>query len=752
MDETGRFYKATAKYEKAYHRAGQMPARVNAAVCAGQAYERVNQFKKACHWYQRAERADPERKVPEVYLDLARMNSRLGDFETAGRCYEAYEALAGNGKGKDGRYTLERILQDVRQEGRYRVWPRPEFNSRNMDFAPVYGGEDTCTVYLASARKENGQGGMKTDPVTGEGYTHIYRTRFVQEIKRTDKRGKVKVQALKKPRWLAPVLLRDSLRSSRSEGAMCFADGGNTLYFTSARRLQGSNCGTRIYRAERKEEDGQEDTEWTAVTLSGVCGDSVPVGHPAVTPDGLRMYFVTDALPGGFGGKDIWYVEQAGGKWGKPVNAGERINTAGNEMFPYVRENGELYFASDGHYGFGGLDLFRATAEGTSWRTEHLPAPLNSFADDFGIVFQPGHEAGLLTSGRAGQCDHIFGFRFIPQQLQVRLLAENEITGLPLSGVEVTVTADDGTVSRLQTDASGRAGMPVKPDREYVFVAGRPDFLKGKGTVSTYSEKSDRVYSLRIGMQPIEKPIVLPDIYFDVAKWELRPDARESLEELLTVLKDNPNIAIELSAHTDMVGNDQANMVLSENRAQAVVDYLIGKGIYWDRLQAKGYGETQPRQINEKEAREYVFLKAGEVLTEGVIGRLKGEQRETAMQLNRRMEFKVLRTDYVPGPNSLHQPNRKAVAAEEGVRLLDNVRLRNLNDVPGKFYTVQLGIFENLPDFIYQFKNLFTEKMSGGKVRYCAGIYDTFQEADAAAAGLKKKGIDCQVKAFEHQP
>ena len=169
-------------------------------------------------------------------------------------------------------------------------------------------------------------------------------------------------------------------------------------------------------------------------------------------------------------------------------------------------------------------------------------------------------------------------------------------------------------------------------------------------------------------MQPIEKPIVIPNIYFDVAKWELRPEARQNLEELLTILEDNPNITIELSAHTDMVGNDEANRILSEHRARAVVDYLIGKGVYWDRLEAKGYGETQPRQINEKDAREYPFFKVGEVLNERFFGRLRGEQRETALQLNRRIEFKVLRTNYKPGPNSLFNPNQMAVAAEEGTK------------------------------------------------------------------------------------
>lgn len=749
--ETGRFYKASAKYEKAYDKAKPKTARANAALCAGRAYEDVNKLKDAYSWYRRAERADKE--MPEVYLKMAQVCCALNDIETARECFTRYEELTGDGKGKDGLYYLDQVGKDLQEQGRYQIWIRREFNSRNMDFSPVYQGEDTTTVYLASGRKEVGRKRVKTDPVTGDGYTHIYKTRFVQEIKTTDKQGRVKMRRFKEPRWLAPVLLRDSLYSNRSEGAMCFADGGNTMFFTSSRMLKGSNCGTRIYKATRKAgEEEKEGKEWMTVALAGICGDTLSIGHPAITPDGSRMYFVSDALPGGFGGKDIWYVEAIDGSWGEPVNAGEEINTSGDEMFPYVRENGELYFASNGHYGFGGLDLFKVFWPEGKPVVHHLPAPLNSYADDFGIIFQPGRDAGMITSGRAGRSDNIFSFQFIPQQLQVNILVENNVTEWPVVKAEISVTADDGEVSYLETDSLGRARMDVMPDREYVFVAGHPRFLKGKGMVSTYREKDDRTYEVTIPMQPIEKPIVIPNIYFDVAKWDLRPDAQENLEELLTILKDNPNITIELSAHTDMVGNDRSNMVLSENRAQSVVDYLIEKGVYWDRLEAKGYGETQPRLMNEKDVREYSFLKVGDVLTERFVNRLKGEQREIALQLNRRIEFKVLRTNYKPGPQSLHNPNQKAVAAEEGIQQLGTTRLRDLKEVSGKFYTLQLGIFSNVPALIYQFKNVFTEKMKDGGVRYCTGIYDTREEANAAAGALKKKGVDCLVKEFDHRP
>ncbi|MDE6451267.1 MAG: OmpA family protein, partial [Odoribacter sp.] len=639
--ETGRYVKAASKYEKSYNKTKKKPAKASAAFRVAEAHEKVNHLKEAYSWYGKARLADKEQ--PGIYLKLAEISSRLDEEENARDYYKEYEELVGDGKGNDGIYYLERVAEDKKQEGRYVVQPKKEFNSRYSDFTPVYVPDDTCVVYLASARPVESAQRVKADPITGGGYSHIYQVRYVQDVRTVDKDGKVKVKHFKEPRWLKPVLLRDSLYSARHDGAMCFTHDGQHMYFTSSRPVKGSHIGTRIYRATLKtgeDKNGVEKKGWTEIVPSGICGDSVCVGHPALTPDGKRMYFVSDALPGGFGGKDIWYADLEDGKWSAPVNAGEGVNTEGDEMFPYVRDNGELYFASNGRYGFGGLDLYKVEQKDGKERVVHLPAPLNSYGDDFAIIFKPGEEKGWFCSSRSGRSDNIFDFSYLPQQLQVRLLVSNAVTELPVAKAEVAVTADDGTVVYLETDSLGRASMPVVAEKEYVFVCEHVRYLKGKGVISTYREKKDRSYELVINMQPIEKPIVIPNIYFDVAKWDLREDAMKNLEQLLEILKDNPNIVIELSAHTDMVGNDRANMVLSQNRARSVVDYLIEKGIYWDRLEAKGYGETRPREINEKDVREYDFLKVGDILNERFVNRLRGGQKEIAMQLNRRIEFK----------------------------------------------------------------------------------------------------------------
>lgn len=745
--ETGRFYKAGTKYEKAYNKSKQPEAQAVAAMYVAQCYEDVNKLTDAYNWYRKAVRADKE--SPEVYLKLAEVSIARGDFETAEENYTRFDELfPDDERGKNGLYNVGILKAETGKPGRYQVRIEKEFNSRYNDFSPVYYPEDNNIVYFTSARKTDNKKKGKPDPVTGDAYNHIYVTEFTQEIRTTDKRGNLKIRRFPEPRWLKPALVRDSVYSGKDDGSLCFSSDGTTLFFTSARTIKGSNVGTRIYKSSAHEDkDGKKG--WTTLFLAGICKDSVSVGHPAVTRDGTRLYFSTDRLPGGMGGKDIWYVELEDGKWGEPRNAGELINTEGNEMFPVIRDNGELYFASDGHGGFGGLDIYRVKVTEEGEQLEHLPYPINSFADDFGITFKNGKEEGLFSSSRSNRSDNIYSFAFIPQQLRVRLLVKNNVTDAPVPQVNVTVTADDGEVVYLETDSLGTIEMPLKSQCEYVFVTDNPRFLKGKGQVSTYKEKGDRVYDLVVEMQPIEKPIVIPNIYFDVAKWDLRQDAMENLKELLTILEENPNITIELSAHTDMVGNDQANLILSDRRANSVVNYLIEKGIYWDRLVAKGYGETQPRQINEKDAQLYPFLKVGDVLTEPFVRRLRGQEKETAMQLNRRIEFKVLNTNYKPGPNSLHNPNQVAKSAEEAEKVGD-VRLKDLNSIKGRFYTLQLGVFRTVPAVINNFRVVFTEKAANGAVRYCAGIYETREEAAKAASDLKKKGIECFVKEYNH--
>lgn len=750
MYESGRYYKAGTKYEKAFNKTSSKSERqASMAMRIGQCYQDINKQQEAYNWYRKASRSNKELK--EAYLKMAEVSINRGNIETAEEIYVQFnEQYPEEERGKDGLYLLELIRNGMEKEGRYVVELEKELNSRDHDFAPAFDPGDNHFIYFTSTRRTGAKKNRKKDPVTGDPFTQIFSSEYTQEIRKKDKNGVMKVvRHFPEPRWLVPELAADSLRSKRNDGAVCFSADGRTMYFTSSRQIKGKHLGTRIYKATKSKTENDDKETWSTIAPSGICGDSVSVGHPAMSPDGTRLYFVTDLLPGGKGGKDIWYVELENGSFGEPQNAGDIINTEGDELFPYVRDNGELYFASNGHGGFGGLDLYKVTEVDETLQLHHLPAPINSSSDDFGISFRTGNEEGVFSSSRSKRSDNIYRFSYVHQQLNLRLLARNNITERGIPDVKIQLTGDDGSSSSFVSDSLGYMVMKLEPDKAYVFTTEHPDYLIAKVEVSTYREKGDRLYELSLDMQPIEKPIVIPNIYFDVAKWDLREDAMKNLSELLTILKDNPNITIELSAHTDMVGNAAANMLLSERRASSVVDYLIAKGINWDRLVAKGYGKTRPREINEREAKRYTFLKEGDILNEKFIARLKGSQREEALQLNRRIEFKVLTTNYKPGPNSLINPNKEALSAED-TKKIGETTIKDLKGVKGKFYTLQLGVFKNIPTIIHNFRVVFTERLNNGTVRYCTGIYEVRKEAETAAAELKKKGIESIVKEFNH--
>jgi peptidoglycan-associated lipoprotein len=650
MYETGRFYKAGVNYEKAFKKMSKKDDRSAVAMKVGVSFQDVNRLSEAYTWYRRASQADKTKTEP--YIKMAEISVLRGDVDNAEVVLENFNTLfPDDERGKDGIYSLGILRRDEEKSGRYYVEAIKELNSRDQNFAPMFDPSDNNFIYFTSTRPANSKKrGHKTDPVTGDAYSNIFVSEFSNEIRRRDKKGVVKVvRHYPESRWMQPELAADSLKSNRNDGAVSFSSDGNLMYFTSSRMIDGKNLGTRIYSAAKIAAKDGENSSWSQIAMSGVCGDSVSVGHPAFTPDGDRLYFVTDILPEGFGGKDIWYVERVGNSWGEPKNAGEMINTEGDELYPYVRDNGDFYFASNGYNDcIGGLDIYKITTSDGEQKRERLPSPINSYADDFGITFKTGVDEGMFSSSRSGRNDNIFSFAYIPQRLSLNVVMLNSFTSRPIKEAQVILTGDDGSTNRLLSDTAGRVRFELQPDIDYVVTLQHADYLISKEEISTYKIEDDREFEIITEMQPIEKPIIIPDIYFDFAKWDLREDAMKNLESLIKTLNDNPNITIELSAHTDMIGSASDNLLLSKRRAESVVNYLISQGIHPDRLTAKGYGKDQPRIITAKDAKVYGFLKEGDVLTPTFILQLKPEQRAIASQLNRRIEFKVMRRDYKP--------------------------------------------------------------------------------------------------------
>ena len=296
----------------------------------------------------------------------------------------------------------------------------------------------------------------------------------------------------------------------------------------------------------------------------------------------------------------------------------------------------------------GGLDIFKAVpGPGGTWEIENMKYPVNSSADDFGICFENEREAGFLTSSRKGRGDDIYMFLLPPLKFSITGMVKNENTDEPIVGANIKSIGSDGITLENTTGEEGEFKFMLKPGTDYVFLAEKEGFLRGKERETTKGKERSTEFNTTIFLPPIDKVIRIDNIFFDFASADLRPESTVSLDKLVETLNDNPNIVIELGSHTDARGNDQFNLELSEKRAQSVVNYLISNGINSDRLVSKGYGETVPKTVDKRDHEAYPFLPEGQVLTEQFINTIEDEDlQELAHFLNRRTEFKVLETDF----------------------------------------------------------------------------------------------------------
>jgi peptidoglycan-associated lipoprotein len=537
--------------------------------------------------------------------------------------------------------------------------------------------------------------------------------------------------------WSKPDGVGDTLNSDWNDGAACFSSDGATLFFTSSRKINKNHQGTKIFAVQRN--DGQ----WGRAELIQVVPDSLSVAHPSISEDGSILYFVSD-MPGGYGGNDIWMVKKSGSGWSEPQNLGRPINSTDNELFPHIRDNGALYFASDRKEGMGGLDIYKAekSPEGV-WKVDNMKYPINSTADDFAIHFQYQQEKGMFASSRKKGGDDIYRFDYVPLQFSFLGKVINAETKEPVETARVHVVSTDGEQKNDIVSETGDFLLQLEPELEYIVMVLAKGYLNGKKQLSTLGLNVSRNFKSVIELKPIEKPIELPNIFYDFGSWELREASQTALNALVETLNDNPKVTIELGSHTDFVGSDKTNQALSQKRAQSVVDYLIEKGIYWDRLIAHGYGEAEPRQINKEIAEQYDFLNEKDVLTEKMIAKLNSEQKEIANQLNRRTEFKVLSTNYKPGPNSKIKPGADA-------NQLGNTLIKDLNKVKGVFYTIQLGAYSNktLPTVIQDFKVVFRAPIDSKTNRFTTGIFDDLKEAQTELKNINRSGIKAFVIAY----
>jgi peptidoglycan-associated lipoprotein len=603
-----------------------------------ESYRLTGNPKAAKAQYKRLQRTGYDKKEPVLLLHYANILKTEGDFEEAREMYALYaEAVPDDPRGPAGLKSIELMDEWLEYPSNYELEYIKKINSRASDFAPAYASNNYNELIFTSAR--DGAKGKNNDEWTGQKFSALFTTRL-------DRKGE----------WGEPVLLDNSeegVNSEANEGAGTMNSSFNTLYFTRCPNEDKKINGCQIYTSRRT---GRIWSKPEMVKLSNDSSDAF--GHPALSENELIIYFSSDRK-GGFGGNDIWVAvrESKEEPFGRPYNLGPVVNTPGDEMFPFLRSDTVLYFASDGHPGMGGLDIFVTSIdeEGNWNEPENVKPPLNSEYNDFAIIFHPEEPEGFFTSDRRGRkgLEDIFYFYVPPVDFTITGVVTDDRTLQFVSDAIVSLNGSDGTSVTTRTTDKGVylfGKSQVMQNTTYEIIVSKINYFNNSAMITTVGHEKGKDFVQDFILQPIpDEPILLPEILYDLAKWDLKPQYEDSLQGLIITLDENPRIVVELAAHTDARDTYERNDILSQRRAQSVVDYLILRGIDPDRLVAKGYGERAPRKINKDITREGYTFKKGDVLTEDYIAALPSEEiREAAHQLNRRTEFSVLRKDYIP--------------------------------------------------------------------------------------------------------
>lgn len=643
----GEYHDAAEEYRQAYQKteAKNRDKRGQIARKMAHCYDRSLQTAKGISAYRNAIRYN--QAETDDHLRLAQLLLKNGSYhEAAGEFRAVLDTMPDNPLARKGLEAAE-TAPHIRELGsRYTVKRMDVFNSRRADYSPMLLGDDHDRLYFSSTRNE--AQGSELSGITGTKPADI----FVSE---KDDKGK----------WGKPEPVAGGVNTDYDEGAACFSVDEREMYLTQCTVNPSYPRYAQIVKSNRS------DAAWGKATEVRLTSDTLSsYAHPALSPDGEWLYFVSD-MPGGRGGLDIWRVRITPGGYGGVENLGEPINTEGDEMFPTFRPNGDLYFSSNGHPGLGGLDVFIAkVGRDGRYHLSHPGYPLNSQGDDFGLTFEGAHNRGFFASNRGDGrgWDHIYSFEN-PEIVQTVKGWVYEMEGYELPAAQVYVVGDDGTNERLSVRSDGSFTKVLDEGVSYLFLATCKGYLNHKEELTALTApRESRDTTLQFALANISAPTLIDNIFYDFDKATLRDTSKIALDKLVTMLNENPNITIELSAHADYKGSARYNKALSQRRAESVVRYLIDHGIAADRLTPKGYGKERPKTIKRKLTERYNWLREGDVLSEEFIKALPDAQhQEVCNQLNRRTEFTVLRTTYgmFDDKGNLKNPPKPQPAGED---------------------------------------------------------------------------------------
>ena len=661
--KSGEYFVAAKQLEDAYGKISPKNARALAmkadlAYKAGYSHEKAFNDEKAEEWYQRAIDLKYYEDNPIVYFRLAGVYRKNSEYDKARENYQEYLKLVpGDKQAENALASLEKavVLKDNRT--RYTVKSEFKINDEGMDMAPVIASRRGNEFVFGSTRKA--PIGSGKDPITGEGYFNIWTVE-------KDRSGN----------WTAPELFEaDSINTEYNEGTMAFDGRFRNMFLTRCPTIHKKDIGCQIWTAEKR---GRSWGLPSKINLAP--NDTISVGHPLPNEDGSALIFSSD-LPGGQGGKDLWYSEydRREETWSTPVNLGPEINTPGDELFPTFAMNGDLLFASDGHKGLGGLDIFRAEKVGDqlSFKApKNLGTPLNSDKNDYHLI-ETGKRNGFFTSNRDGSkgsrgLPDIWSYELPPNIFDLKVIVSEVGSPVKVDGATVEVSIEGGASFKGVTNSDGVVFWDKKPDGDR-FINEETDYIVKILPTEGYHESDDQEQFSTVGLEYDQNfiiemnllpktPIVLPEVRYALGSAELQViegeiDSKDSLNYVYRLLEEYPGMVLKLVSHTDSRGSAAANEKLAQARAQSCVDYLVNeKGVNPERLKAEGKGENQPRTVY-KVGDEYLLDKpaSGEFetieLTEKYINQFKKSDKELFEQLhqyNRRTEAEVLRMDYTP--------------------------------------------------------------------------------------------------------
>lgn len=636
-ERRGEYHRAAELYRRLYTQtpAKQASVRANLAFRTGENARRTRAVASAHTSYLAALR----HHYPDSLLLLRLSETSLGVGAPEQARAFALRYLSHDSTSREARRVLESASlalshnPSTTAHSIYKVERADHLSSTRSDYGVTYSPEGKV-IYLTSTRPLGGSP-KSSSPITGEGLGRIY-------VLRQGANGI----------WERRLDTLAGLGHPQSDlGTPTLSPDGRTMYLTLAVQGQEGTHTARIYRSTL----GMEG-RWSEAEPVDLLSDStVLVAHPSLSPSGRVLFFVSD-LNSGKGGKDLYRVELVDGIPGALYNLGAEVNTPSDELYPYAVSDSLLYFASDGHVGLGGLDIYRAQLLPSGrYEVTHLPAPINSPADDYGLAPTPrvgeldptGRllEVGFLASSRDDQRGRPHLYRF--ERARIEPLIEGLVLdreGYPISGATLRLvgnTAED-QIRAVTTDAEGSYRLSASADIDYVMLASAPGYLNQYVRLHTDPSDSSEVYTVDFYLTSRETTEQLRELYYAFDSAEILPESTPALEALLRLLEDNPEVVIELTAHADRIGSDSYNTSLSERRARSVLSYLIARGVAERRLRSRGYGKSHPFVVTRRVAEEYPFLEIGQVLDEAFIATLPEEQQAVCDALNRRTELRVL--------------------------------------------------------------------------------------------------------------